>query len=141
MCVGGDRPLWRVDLSGEEQAHLQRWGAVDIQRRQAPPWHDTSGVHKRTSLRRLAQLVYQSFQSPCPVTLLMHLAAAAPLLPHARTVRACVVVAVGRAPTDRPPMPPRRFPHDVAGLPRGMDSIFSRHVTGRINGSLSAASG
>jgi len=56
----------------------------------------------KTDIRQLIRLVYHSSGAICPVTFMMHLAAAVPVRPektYARKTRPCVVIAGGREPS------------------------------------------
>lgn len=82
-----------------------------------PPLSGVIDLRGRTTLRDLVRLVYWSRGVVCPVTALMHLAAAVPL-PCGRTgERACVVVAGGREPPHWEAYPWHRFLHTVGALP------------------------
>ncbi len=65
-----------------------------------PELTNTINLVGQTDLRMLVRLVYHSSGVICPVTALMHLAAAVPV-PEGRTLatRPCVVIAGGREPT------------------------------------------
>lgn len=71
----------------------------------------------RTTLRELVRLVYHSQGVVCPVTLLMHLAAAVPVPPGRPPLRPCVVVAGGREPPHWEAYPGHQFVHTVGMLP------------------------
>jgi len=81
-----------------------------------PPLNNVLDLRKKTSLRTLVRLVYYSDGIVCPVTLLMHLAAAVPLHPNRRTARACVVVAGGREPPHWEAYPAHHFLHTIGSL-------------------------
>jgi hypothetical protein len=69
-----------------------------------------------TTLRELVQLVYHAEGILCPVTLLMHLAAAVPLPPGRKRARACIVVAGGREPSHWEAYPTHQYLHTVGAL-------------------------
>jgi hypothetical protein len=62
-------------------------------------------------------LVYHAQGVLCPVTALMHLAAAVPTRPDRPPARACVVVAGGREPTHWEAYPHHQFIHTIGALP------------------------
>lgn len=69
-----------------------------------------------TDLRALIRLVYHSQGVLCPVTFLMHLAAATPAPESAPPERPCVVVAGGREPPHWEAYPHHQFIHNVGTL-------------------------
>lgn len=70
-----------------------------------------------TSLRHLVRLVYHAQGVLCPVTSLMHLAAAVPTRKDRPSARACVVVAGGREPSHWEAYPHHQFIHTIGALP------------------------
>ena len=70
----------------------------------------------KTDLRQLIRLVYHAQGVLCPVTLLMHLAAAVPVAPAMPKNRPCVVVAGGREPPHWEAYPHHQFIHTVGSL-------------------------
>jgi len=71
----------------------------------------------KTDLRQLIRLVYHAQGVLCPVTLLMHLAAAVPVRGGRPKNRPCVVVAGGREPPNWEAYPHHQFIHTVGALP------------------------
>ena len=71
----------------------------------------------KTSLRELVRLVYHSQGVLCPVTSLMHLAAAVPIKPGQPRCRPCVVIAGGREPAHWEAYPGHQFIHTNSALP------------------------
>jgi ADP-heptose:LPS heptosyltransferase len=71
----------------------------------------------QTTLRELIHLVYHAQGVLCPVTSLMHLAAAVPLPANGSATRPCVVVAGGREPPHWEAYPHHQFIHTVGLLP------------------------
>jgi ADP-heptose:LPS heptosyltransferase len=69
----------------------------------------------KTTVRELIHWVYHADGVLCPVTFLMHLAAAIPLRPGKRS-RPCVVVAGGREPPHWEAYPIHQFIHTVGSL-------------------------
>jgi ADP-heptose:LPS heptosyltransferase len=110
--------------------HFRRWQAVVdalcgqvrfVQVGDARHYHPAlKGVldlRGETSLRDLIHLVYHAQGVVCPVTLLMHLAAAVESKPGASSTRPCVVVAGGREPATWEAYPGHRFLHTIGQLP------------------------
>jgi len=71
----------------------------------------------KTDLRQLIRLVYHSAGVVCPVTLMMHLAAAVEMKNSPPKNRPCVVVAGGREPPHWEAYPSHQFLHTVGALP------------------------
>jgi hypothetical protein len=82
-----------------------------------PPLRNVIDLRGRTDLRQLVRLVYHSQGVLCPVTLLMHLAAAVEVGPFMPRHRPCVVVAGGREPTQWEAYPHHQFLHRAGALP------------------------
>jgi ADP-heptose:LPS heptosyltransferase len=86
-----------------------------------PPLNGVLDWRGRTSLRQLLELVLHAQGVLCPVTLLMHLAAAVEVKPGRRPSRPCVVVAGGRKPPHWESYPSHQFLHTVGTLPCCVD--------------------
>jgi hypothetical protein len=71
----------------------------------------------KTDLRQLVRLVWHSDGVVCPVTLLMHLAAAIETKPDRPKNRPCVVVAGGREPSHWEAYPHHQYLHTCGMLP------------------------
>jgi ADP-heptose:LPS heptosyltransferase len=82
-----------------------------------PPLRGVVDLRGRTTLRELIRLVYWSHGVLCPVTSLMHLAAAVPIPPGRAGERPAVVVAGGREPPHWEAYPWHRFLHTIGVLP------------------------
>ena len=76
-----------------------------------PELHGVVDLRGRTDLRQLVRLVYHAQGVLCPVTLLMHLAAAVPMKGAEPKNRPCVVVAGGREPMQWEAYPHHQFIH------------------------------
>jgi hypothetical protein len=76
-----------------------------------PPLKGVLDLRGKTQLRQLVRLVYHSQGVLCPVTLLMHLAAAVEVKGGRPKNRACVVVAGGREPAQWEAYPHHQFIH------------------------------
>ena len=81
-----------------------------------PPLRGTLDLRFSTTLRELVLLVYHADGVLCPVTLLMHLAAAVPLPPGRKRARAGVVVAGGREPAHWEAYPTHQYLHTIGAL-------------------------
>jgi ADP-heptose:LPS heptosyltransferase len=71
----------------------------------------------RTDLRELIRLVYHAQGVLCPVTGVMHLAAAVETRPGQPVHRPCVVIAGGREPAHWESYPNHQFIHTIGALP------------------------
>lgn len=81
-----------------------------------PPLDNVIDLRGRTDLRQLVRLVYHAQGVLCPVTLLMHLAAAVETRPGMPRNRPCVVVAGGREPPHWEAYPHHQFIHRAGAL-------------------------
>ena len=134
LC-GDDRPFWIVASGGKHDFTTKWWdparyqqvidhfrGRIQfVQVGQAEHHHPAlDGVidlRGCTNLRHLVRLVYHAQGVLCPVTSLMHLAAAVPTKPGAPPARPCVVVAGGREPAHWEAYPHHQFIHTIGALP------------------------
>src|SRR4030095_6610141 len=116
QILGADVPYWLVVAGGKfdftiKWWHFRRWQAVVdhfrdkilfVQTGQKHHYHpalkSVLDLRGRSTLRELIRLVYHAQGVLCPVTLLMHLAAAVECKPGGTAARPCVVVAGGREP-------------------------------------------
>lgn len=80
-----------------------------------PPLRRVLDLRGKTTMRQLVRLVHHADGVLCPVTSLMHLAAAVPTK-EAR-LRPCVVVAGGREPSQWEAYPGHRFLDTIGSLP------------------------
>lgn len=71
----------------------------------------------KTSIRELIKLVYHSDGVICPVTAVMHMAAAVPIKPGYPLVRPCVVIAGAREPAHWEAYPGHRYLENCGALP------------------------
>ena len=136
--TGRDAPYWIVVSGGKLDFTAKWWsparmqevvwtlgGEVDfVQVGEAghrhPPLEGVLDLRGRTDLRQLVRLVYHSAGVICPVTLLMHLAAAVPTRPGRGLVpwaRPAVVIAGGREPPHWEAYPTHQYLHSVGTLP------------------------
>ena len=133
--LGDEAPYWLVVAGGKfdftiKWWHFRRWQAVIdafrdrmhfVQVGAAHHYHprltDVLDLRGTTSLRDLIRLVYHAQGVLCPVTLLMHLAAAVETRPDRPGARSCVVVAGGREPPSWEAYPGHQFIHSIGKLP------------------------
>jgi ADP-heptose:LPS heptosyltransferase len=81
-----------------------------------PPLKGVLDLREKTDLRQLVRLVYHAQGVLCPVTLLMHLAAAVETRPGMPKNRPCVVVAGGREPAQWEAYPHHQYIHTNGAL-------------------------
>jgi ADP-heptose:LPS heptosyltransferase len=81
-----------------------------------PSLQNVMDLRGKTDLRQLVRLVYHAQGVLCPVTLLMHLAAAVETRPGMPKNRPCVVVAGGREPPHWEAYPHHQFLHRAGAL-------------------------
>jgi ADP-heptose:LPS heptosyltransferase len=128
-------PYWIIVAGGKFDCtikwwHFRRWQTVVDRLRDRiqfvqvgagqhyhPLLRGVLDLRRRTSLRHLVRLVHHSQGVLCPVTFLMHLAAAVETKPGALSPRPCVVVAGGREPATWEAYPGHRFLHTIGMLP------------------------
>jgi ADP-heptose:LPS heptosyltransferase len=133
--LGGEIPFWLISGGGKFDLTVKwwehtRWQAVVdhfrnrilfVQVGNASDYHPRlNGVldlRGWTNLRQLIRLVHRAQGVLCPVTGLMHLAAAVPTRPGQPKLRPCVVVAGGREPAHWEAYPGHQFLQNVGALP------------------------
>jgi ADP-heptose:LPS heptosyltransferase len=91
-----------VQVGAEDHFHPQLRGVLDLR--------------AQTDPRQLAQLMYHAHGVLCPVTFMMHLAAAVECRPDLAPSRPCVVVAGGREPYQWEAYPQHQFIHTIGAL-------------------------
>jgi len=132
---GEDTPFWIMVAGGKQDYTIKWWDAarwqqvVDhfrgrilfVQVGEAghvhPPLRGVLDLRGKTDLRQLVRLVYHAQGVACPVTLLMHLAAAVEVKGGRPRNRPCVVVAGGREPVHWEAYPHHQFLHTNGALP------------------------
>lgn len=135
LALTEGRPYWIICAGGKYDYtikwwHRRRWQQVvdHFQSRLRfvqtgerghyhPPLKGVLDLRGRTRLRDLVGLVHHAAGVLCPVTLLMHLAAAVPRPDGVRGLRPCVVVAGGREPAHWESYPGHHFLHTIGALP------------------------
>ena len=133
--AGRDVPFWIIVAGGKNDFTIKWWDAkrwqqvvdhfrdrllfvqVGDQNHHHPTLRGVLDFRGRTDIRQLVRLVYHSQGVICPVTFLMHLAAAVENKHHPGAVRPCVVVAGGREPNHWEAYPGHQFLHTVGMLP------------------------
>jgi hypothetical protein len=133
--LGSDLPFWIIAAGGKYDFtikwwHVRRYQAVVdhfqgkilfVQVGEAGHYHpELSGVldlRGQTDMRQLLCLMHHAQGVLCPVTFLMHLAAAVETRPPLGPNRPCVVVAGGREPPQWEAYPAHQFLHTVGALP------------------------
>lgn len=127
-------PFWLIAAGGKNDYTIKWW---DIHRFQQvvnhfrgrilfvqvgeaghhhPQLNNVLDLRGKTDLRQLVRLVYHSQGVLCPVTLLMHLAAAVETKSKMPINRACVVVAGGREPAQWEAYPHHQYIHTNGAL-------------------------
>jgi ADP-heptose:LPS heptosyltransferase len=129
-----DIPFWIIVAGGKRDYTIKWWDAdrwqqvVDHFRGRIlfvqvgegghvhPPLRGVLDLRGRTDLRQLVRLMYHAQGVTCPVTLLMHLAAAVEVKGGHPRNRPCVVVAGGREPAHWEAYPHHQFIHTNGAL-------------------------
>jgi ADP-heptose:LPS heptosyltransferase len=132
--TGMDIPFWLVAAGGKYDVTIKWWDAeryqgvvdhfrgriqfvqVGQQGHHHPRLDGVIDLRGKTNLRQLVRLVYHSTGVLCPVTGLMHLAAAVERKPGQPGSRPCVVVAGGREPAHWEAYPEHQFIHTNGAL-------------------------
>jgi hypothetical protein len=132
--TGEDTPFWIILAGGKEDVTIKWWetqryqDVVDHFRGKVqfvqvgrngdhhPPLNGVIDLRGRTDLRQLIRLVYHAQGVLCPVTCVMHLAAAVEVKGAGPKNRPCVVVAGGREPPHWEAYPHHQFIHTCGAL-------------------------
>ncbi len=130
-----DIPFWIVAAGGKYDVTIKWWQTERYQRvinhfrgriqfvqigeygHHHPRLDGVIDLRGRTNLRELIRLVYHSQGVLCPVTGVMHLAAAIETRPGQPANRPCVVIAGGREPAHWEAYPNHQFIHTTGVLP------------------------
>jgi glycosyltransferase involved in cell wall biosynthesis/ADP-heptose:LPS heptosyltransferase len=133
--TGDDKPFWIIVAGGKYDFTTKWW---DFSRYQEivdhfkdriqfvqvgdpehyhPPLRGAINLVGKTNIRQLVRLVYHARGVICPVTSLMHLAAAVETKPGMPKNRACVVIAGGREPSQWEAYPHHQYIHTNGSLP------------------------
>jgi ADP-heptose:LPS heptosyltransferase len=127
-------PFWIIVAGGKHDYTIKWWDHLRYQQvvdhfhkrilfvqvgesgHEHPPLQNVIDLRGRTDLRQLIRLVYHAQGVLCPVTLLMHLAAAVEVRSSMPKNRPCVVVAGGREPPHWEAYPHHQFIHRAGAL-------------------------
>ena len=130
-----DLPFWIVAAGGKHDVTCKWWSPARYQQvidhfrgrvqfvqvgaigDHHPRIEGAIDLRGQTTLRELVRLVYHAEGVLCPITALMHLAAAVPVRAGAPGTRPCVVVAGGREPAHWEAYPGHQFIHTNGALP------------------------
>jgi ADP-heptose:LPS heptosyltransferase len=128
-------PFWIIVAGGKFDVTIKWWDSARFQqvvdyfrgriqfvqvgenRHHHPDLKGVIDLRGRTNLRQLIRLVYHAQGVLCPVTALMHLAAAIEVKGKPEVTRPCVVVAGGREPAHWEAYPGHQFIHTNGALP------------------------
>jgi ADP-heptose:LPS heptosyltransferase len=129
-----DLPFWIVAAGGKRDFTIKWWDTHRFQKvvrhfkgrilfvqvgekgHHHPALADVIDLRGRTDLRQLVRLMYHAQGVLCPVTSLMHLAAAVEVKPGMPKNRPCVVVAGGREPSQWEAYPHHQYIHTNGAL-------------------------
>jgi ADP-heptose:LPS heptosyltransferase len=135
QLTGRNVPYWVIVAGGKYDFtikwwHFRRWQAVVDHFRGRilfvqvgktddyhPPLRNVIDLRNKTGLRDMVRLVYRAQGVLCPITFLMHLAAAVECSDPRLKARPCVVVAGGRESPHWEAYPAHQFIHTVGALP------------------------
>lgn len=127
-------PFWVVAAGGKMDFTIKWWDRYRFQKvvnhfrdrvlfvqvgeaaHHHPPLSGVLDLRGKTDLRQLVRLIYHAQGVLCPVTSLMHLAAAIDVKPGAPKNRPCVVVAGGREPVQWEAYPHHQYIHTNGAL-------------------------
>lgn len=130
-----DIPFWIILSGGKFDFTCKWWGADNYQKvvdtlkeevlfvqvgcdaHNHPPLKGVIDLRDKTNVRQLVRLVHHSSGVLCPVTGMMHMAAAVPCRSGNFPTRPCVVVAGGREPVSWEHYPSHQFLHTQGMLP------------------------
>ena len=129
-----EMPFWIVAAGGKTDFTIKWWDIHRFQRvvnhfkgrilfvqvgekgHHHPALQSVLDLRGKTDLRQVVRLTYHAQGVLCPVTMLMHLAAAVETKPNHALNRACVVVAGGREPMQWEAYPHHQFIHTNGAL-------------------------
>ncbi|MDK2744433.1 MAG: hypothetical protein NDI90_16145 [Nitrospira sp. BO4] len=131
---GRPLPFWIVVAGGKSDFTIKWWDHRRFQQvidhfrnrilfvqvgesgHEHPPLRNVIDLRGKTDLRQLVRLVYHAQGVLCPVTLMMHLAAAVETRPEMPKNRPCVVIAGGREPPHWEAYSHHQFLHRAGAL-------------------------
>ena len=132
--TGQEIPFWIIGAGGKLDYTIKWWDTHRFQKvvnhfkgrilfvqvgensHHHPPLKGVLDFRGKTDLRQLIRLMHHAQGVLCPVTLLMHLAAAVESRPERPKNRACVVVAGGREPMQWEAYPHHQYIHTNGAL-------------------------
>jgi ADP-heptose:LPS heptosyltransferase len=132
--TGFDTPFWVINAGGKFDYTIKWWRKESYQavvdhfqgrilfvqvgdnQHYHPKLDHVLDLRGKTNVRQLIRLIHHSQGVLCPVTSLMHLAAAVETKHSNRKVRPCVVVAGGREPAHWEEYPGHQFLHTIGTL-------------------------
>lgn len=135
--TGQDTPFWIVAAGGKHDITIKWWQTQRFQQvvdyfrgkiqfvqvggqgHHHPGLDGVIDLRGMTTLRELIRLVYHAQGVLCPVTALMHLAAAVEARPGRPAIRPCVVIAGGREPAHWEAYPGHQFIHTNGAIACG----------------------
>jgi ADP-heptose:LPS heptosyltransferase len=130
-----ESPFWIIDAGGKFDYTIKWWAASRYQEvidhfrgriqfvqvgaldHYHPKLKGVIDLRGKTDVRQLVRLVYHAQGVLCPVTFLMHLAAAVEVKPGRPPNRACVVIGGGREPWQWEAYPHHQYLHTIGALP------------------------
>ncbi|GEM_PF-1870202 len=130
----GKVPYWIIDAGGKYDFTIKWWSSERYQAvvdhfigklvfvqvgefgHHHPPLKNVVDLRGKTNVRQLIQLMHFAEGVVCPVTFLMHLAAAVPHHNPRTQTRPCVVIAGGREPTHWEAYSHHQFIHTIGAL-------------------------
>lgn len=133
--AGANVPYWIISAGGKRDITIKWWATerwqsvvdhfkgrilfaqIGAKGDHHPALRGVIDLRGKTTVRQLVRLVYHSVGVLCPVTGVMHLAAAVPVREGRPQNRACVVIAGGREPSHWEAYPHHQFLHTVGALP------------------------
>lgn len=132
--TGFDTPFWVINAGGKFDYTIKWWKKDNYQavvdhfqgrilfvqvgdnQHYHPKLERVFDLRGKTNIRQLIRLIHHSQGVLCPVTSLMHLAAAVETKHANRKVRPCVVIAGGREPAHWEEYPGHQFLHTIGSL-------------------------
>jgi ADP-heptose:LPS heptosyltransferase len=133
--TSNDNPFWLIVGGGKSDFTCKSWSQVRFQSvvdqlqgkvqfvqigdlsHRHPGLKNVIDLRGKTDVRQLIRLVYHSAGILCPVTFLMHLAAAVPVKDGRLKTRPCVVLCGGREPMRWEAYTGHQFLHTCGALP------------------------
>lgn len=133
--IGTDSPFWIIVAGGKWDFTIKWWSSARYQQivdhfrdkiqfvqvgeqgHHHPHLDGVIDLRGKTSLREIVRLMFHAEGVVCPVTFMMHLAAAVPMKDSGLYNRPCVVIAGGREPSHWEMYPHHQYLHTIGALP------------------------